>query len=62
MECDTTNDEIKYCNDSGETVWSGDKQCKDCEEWGELSVDDKKDYCELIDAYTEGSCKLKDFA
>ena len=56
MESDIDIDEILYCEDTWKTVWPGEKNCSDCDNDSGCT-----DNCKRIRAYTNDSCKLKEF-
>ena len=47
-------DSIKYCSETGDTVWGGDKSCGEC--------DENEETCEtILKAYIYSECKLIDY-
>ena len=47
-------DSIKYCEETGDTVWDGDKSCRDCDKYDKT--------CEtILKAYIYSECKLLNY-
>jgi hypothetical protein len=47
-------DSIKYCSQTGDTVWDGDKSCKECDKHDEKCG-------KILKAYIFSECKLIDY-